>query len=235
MHITPERVLISLFLLACTAWLPAQTRYSLAEYMPNRAGDSLIFENIVPGATAPILISWPDMVEFRKQSVLKRTESTGGYRLETMDPADGWKLFLTGFSNGKEMIYDKPLLLLPPLLEHGAVYKSSSPFSVFSAGRREGSGVQHYEIKVEGNDSSRTPLRNFDDCIVLVTLATRTDPDGVRRGYEIKEWYARGFGLVKMAGEAFALDAKGARTRIVKAAGMLEKARIGGEGYKWGK
>ncbi len=227
------RLVSFILILVPTAWLTAQTRYPLSDYMPNQAGDSLRFENITPNAKDPILIAWPDTMEFRKQRVLKRTESTGSYRLEVVDPAEGWKLFLIGLHDGREMIFDKPLLLLPQQVEHGAVYKASSPFSVFASGRKQGSGVQHYEIKVEGNDSSRTPLRNFDDCLVLTTVAIRTDPDGVRRGYEIKEWYARGFGLIKMAGEAFTLDAKGARTRIVKAAGMLEKAKIGGESYKW--
>ncbi|HRJ15830.1 MAG TPA: hypothetical protein PLI34_12625 [Saprospiraceae bacterium] len=211
----------------------AQAKYRLADYMPNHAGDSLLFQNLNPAVKEPILIAWPDTATFKGQTVLERTESTGGRRLELLDPAEGWKLFLVGFQKGTDMIFEKPLLLLPAEVEHGAVYRSSSPFSVFSSGRKLGAGIQNYEIKVQGHDTSRTPLRNFGECLVIITTSTRTDTDGVRRGYEIKEWYARDFGLVKMAGEAFTLDAKGARTRVVKAAGMLEKAKVAGESYKW--
>lgn len=223
---------VFVFLPAGTVLLQAQDTYRIAEYMPNQLGDSLQFQNIVPGAKDPILIAWPDTVAFRKQLVLKRTESTGSHRLETID-VEGWKIWLIGMGQGREMIFDHPLILLPAVVEHGAAYKASAPFSVFSAGRKQGSGALHYEIQVEGNDSSSTPLQNFADCLVLSTLAIRSDPDGVRRGYEIKEWYAKGFGLVKMAGEAFTLDAKGGRSRVVKAAGVLEKAMIGGQGHKW--
>lgn len=211
----------------------AQAKYRLSDYMPNHAGDSLLFQNLHPAAKEPILIAWPDTATFKGQIVLERTESTGGRRLEWLDPSEGWKLFLIGLQKNTDMIFEKPLLLLPAEVEHGAVYRSSSPFSVYVAGRKAGAGMQQYEIKVEGHDTSRTPLRNFGECLVLITTANRTDADGVRRGYEIKEWYARDFGLVKMAGEAYTLDAKGARTRVVKAAGMLEKAKINGESYKW--
>lgn len=232
MNISPARIVCALFFAASAATLQAQATYPIAAYMPNQLGDSLQFQSIVPGAEGPLLVAWPDTVEFRKQLVLERTESAGSRRLERID-AEGWQIWLIGMGRGREMIFDKPMLLLPAVVEHGAVYKASSPFSLFLDGRRQGGGVQHFEIKVEGHDSSGTPLQNFGDCLLIVTTAIRQDPDGLRRGYEIREWYAKGFGLVKMAGEAFTLDAKGARTRIVKAAALLEKAKIGGVGFKW--
>ena len=126
----------------------AQTKYRLADYMPNHAGDSLLFQNLNPAIKEPILIAWPDTATFKGQTVLERTESTGGRRLELLDPAEGWKLFLIGFQKNTDMIFEKPLLLLPAEVEHGAVYRSSSPFSVFSSGRKLGAGIQNYEIKV---------------------------------------------------------------------------------------
>lgn len=225
---------IALFLIltGCLS-LSAQAKYSIAEYMPIQAGDSLVFQNLTPNAKDPILIAWPDTVSFRKQRVLKRIESTGSHRFETIDAVQGWQLYLIGMPNKQEIIFEKPMLLLPAEVEHGKTYTASSPFSLFADGRKYGSGVQQFEIRVDGHDTSRTPLQNFADCLVLTTISIRTDAGGIRRGYELKEWYARGFGLVKMAGEAFALDSKGARTRIVKAAGMLEKAKVAGEGHKW--
>jgi hypothetical protein len=222
-----------LFVLAGCFSLSAQAKYRLVEFMPAQAGDSLVFQNLTPNAKEPILVAWPQTVEFRKQPVLKRTESTGSHRFETVDAEQGWQLYLIGMPNKQDIIFEKPLLLLPAEVEHGKTYKTSSPFSLFSDGRKYGSGIQQFEIRVDGHDTSRTPLQNFAECLVINTISIRTDADGVRRGYELKEWYARGFGLVKMAGEAFVLDSKGARTRIVKAAGMLEKAMIAGEGHKW--
>lgn len=225
---------IALFLmLAGCLSLSAQAKYQIVEFMPAQPGDSLVFQNLTPNAKEPILIAWPDTASFRKQRVLKRIESTGSHRFETIDAVQGWQLYLIGMPNKQEIIFEKPMLLLPAEVEHGKTYKASSPFSLFSDGRKYGSGVQQFEIRVDGHDTSRTPLQNFADCLVLTTISTRTDADGARRGYELKEWYARGFGLVKMAGEAFVLDSKGVRTRIVKAAGMLEKAKVAGEGHKW--
>ncbi len=216
-----------------TSVLAAQGKYPVADYLPNHLGDSLRFQIIAPEAGGHFIVAWPDTQVFRKQTVLKRTESTGAWRLETIAPDKGWQWYALSLQRGREMVFETPLLVLPAEAEHGATYRQAANFTVYAGGRKQGGGALTVEVKVEGKDSSRTPLRNFDDCLVIITTLIHTDPDGIRRGYEAKEWYARHFGLVKMAGESFALDSRGNRLRAQKSAIMLEKAKIGGELYRW--
>jgi hypothetical protein len=211
----------------------AQTNYVLADYMPNRVGDSLVFDYFSGGIADSLLVAWPDTQLFKRQLAWKRKESTGAFRLETLDEQQGWQVFLIAPSTRRQFVFDSPAQLLPPAVQHGEVYTSEATFTTLDDGRKQGTGRFQFRVTVQGHDSSKTPLRNFGDCLVISTLATRTDSDGRKSGYELKEWYARNFGLVKMAGEAFNIDAKGNRTNIVKAAATIRKAKIGGVSYKW--
>ncbi len=234
MHtITPRQVHWLFLFCILTSVVVAQGKYPIADYLPNQLGDSLRFQTVAPEAGGHVMVAWPDTQVFRKQTVLKCTESTGAWRLETVTPDKGWQWYVLSLQRGQEMVFDMPLLVLPAEVEHGATYRQAATFAVYAGGRKQGGGALTIEVKVEGKDSSRTPLRNFDDCLVIVTTLTRTDPDGIRRGAETKAWYARHFGLVKMATESFALDARGNRLRTQKSAIMLEKAKIGGERYRW--
>lgn len=211
----------------------AQAGYTLHDYMPNSVGDSLVFDYFSGGAADSLLVAWPDTQLFKRQIVWKRTESTGAFRLETIHEQTGWQVFLIAPSTRRQFVFDSPAQLLPPAVQHGEVYTSEAAFTALDDGRKQGTGRFQFQVTVQGHDSSKTPLRNFGDCLVISTLATRTNPDGRKSGYELKEWYARNFGLVKMAGEAFNLDAKGNRTQIVKAAATIQKAKVRGVSYKW--
>jgi len=229
----PAYLVFGLWLLSVGIPLVAQTKYNLLEYIPNQLGDSLVFDNFAGGTAQTLAVAWPDTQLFKKQITLKRTESSGAFRLETIDAQRGWQIYLLAPSSRREFLFENPLQLLPPLVEHGASYTGETTYAHIVDGRKQGSGKIRFVVTVQGHDSSKTPLQSFGDCLVISTLVERTDPDGRRSGYELKEWYARNFGLVKMAGDAFNLDAKNTRTQIVKAAAMVKKAKINGIAYKW--
>jgi hypothetical protein len=223
--------LSSLLLLLFPAILPAQIVYNICDYLPNGVGDTLVFQHVSTGDS--IYVSWPSKQLFRGDSVNLRLESTGGRLFETIDYQAGWRIYMTGYPNRIEHIFNEALTILPPTVRHGETYQSAVEFSLINDGRKQGTGKQEYTIKVEGNDSSSTPFRNFGDCLVLNTLSIQTLPDGTKRGYQLKAWYARDVGLVKMAGETFQLDGKNNRTRVIKAAGILIKGRVGETSYNW--
>lgn len=223
----------SFLLLLFPLILPAQIVYNICDYLPNGIGDTLVFQHISANANDSLYVTWPSVHLFRGDSVLLRVESTGGRRFETIDNQAGWRIYMTGFPNRIEHIFNEALTILPAKVRHGETYQSAVEFSLSYDGRKQGTGKQEYAITVEGNDSSSTPFRNFGDCLVLNTLSIQTAPDGTKRGYQLKEWYARDVGLVKMAGEAFHLDGKNNRTRVTKAAGILIKGRVGVTSYNW--
>jgi hypothetical protein len=225
--------LSSFLLLLFPIILPAQIVYNICDYLPNGVGDTLVFQHISPNASDSIDVTWPSKHLFRGDSVTLRVESTGGRRLETIDNQAGWRIYMIGFPNRIEHFFNEALTILPPTVKHGETYQSAVEFSLINDGRKQGTGKQEYTIKVEGNDSSSTPFRNFGDCLVLNTLSIQTLPDGTKRGYQLKEWYARDVGLVKMAGEAFQLDSKNNRTRVFKTAGILIKGKVGEASYNW--
>ena len=220
-------------LLLISPLVQAQLTYNILDYIPNGVGDSLVYEQMSSLTPDSLLVAWPSLRALRKDSVLYRIESTGGRRYETLDDTLGWKIYMIGLPNAGDLVLQNGLGILPPVVKHGETYRSSAPFTVIRDGKKQGSGTLEYAITVEGNDSSQTPFRNFGDCLVLNTLSVRTDPDGIRRGYQLKEWYARGLGLVKMAGEAFTLDHRQQRVRVIKAAGILVKGKVGGVSYHW--
>lgn len=206
--------------------LQAQPAYRIADYMPIRLGDSLQLQNILGENLPPLVATYSDTLRFKGQLAFKRKENAQ-FRIEQMD-GTGLKLYAMGLGNGKEIVFDQPLTLLPASVKQGEVIKLESNYIFLENKQKKGAGRQTFEIKVEGNDSSRTPLQNFADCFVITTTAIRYPTGGTPEGYTVKEWFARDVGLVKSAGEVFSINAAGKRLPKGRIALMLERAVVNG-------
>ncbi len=206
--------------------LTGQPSYRIADYMPMRLGDTLQLQNMLDNKLPPLVATYSDTLRFRGQLAFKRKENNQ-FRIEKLDAA-GWKLFAMGLGNGKELVFDQPITLLPATVKQGELIKGEANYILLEAKQKKGSGRQTVEIKVEGNDSSQTPLQNFSDCFVITTTVIRYPAAGAAEGYSIKEWYARNIGLIKAAGDVFSLNAAGKRVPKGKIALMLERAVANG-------
>jgi hypothetical protein len=203
-----------------------QPAYRIADYMPMRLGDTLQLQNMLDEKLPPLVATYSDTLHFKGQFAFKRKENAQ-FRIEQLD-AGGWKLFAVGLGGGKEIIFDQPPTLLPATVKQGVVIKLESNYILLETKQKKGSGRQTFEIKVEGNDSSRTPLQNFADCFVITTTVIRYPAGGTTEGYTVKEWYARDIGLIKSAGEVFTVNAAGKRLPKGRVALMLERAVVNG-------
>lgn len=205
----------------------AQT-FKLADYLPLRIGDSLQLQNMLGDKLPPLVIAYPDTIRFRGMPVVRRVENGGKQTLERLD-AKGWQWFTMGLDKNKELILESPITILPASVEQGENHVWETSYTLLENKQKRGGGKIRIDIKVEGNDSSRTPLQNFADCLVFTTTVTRTPTGSLAEGYTLKEWYARDIGLIKAAGEVFALTSSGKRQSKGRIALMLERAVIKGK------
>lgn len=215
--------LLVVFVLAADA----QT-FQLADYLPLRIGDSLQLQNMLGEKLPPLVITYPDTIRFRGLPVVRRIENGGKQTLERLD-AKGWQWFTIGLDKTREMILESPIMVLPASVEQGENHVWETTYALLENKQKRGGGKIRIEIKVEGNDSSRTPLQNFADCLVFTTTVIRSPTGSPAEGYTIKEWYARDIGLIKAAGEVFAMTSSGKRQSKGRIALMLERAVIKGK------
>ncbi len=226
------QTIISSFLfltIACAGF--GQQAFSTREYFPNQLGDSLQFANALGEKLPPYVLAWPKKEAFKSDTLLQRTESTGESRLEAYLPGKGLAVYKMDLKEGQEIILERPVILIPDTVRQWQTYKDAAPYAIAENGVKKGSGMFSFEVKVEGADSAKTPLFNFSECLVIHTVAERKDGvTGSVRGYKLKEWYAKGAGLVKVVGEAYWLNPQGKPVKApARIAAMLERALVDGE------
>lgn len=216
-------LLAGLFSFASTA----QSRFLLADYLPNRAGDTLQLRYALPAAKSdePMLFTF----EAAPEGMLKQLLNGNSFQLWSIDSLHGWAIHQMGEAEGFAHVLEKPLLLAPAVVEQGGEYSGQSAYTTFEKGRRTGSGLLTAVVRVHGHDSSSSHLRNFGDCLVITTTFEHRRPGGVVIGQELKQWLARGVGVVKIAGTRYRKNESGQLRSSEKLAALLEKAFVGGE------
>lgn len=190
------RLVFLLYACLLTFTLPGQTAIERDQYLVNRPPDSLFLYNIIAKDT--IVISYredpQDSTRYRQifgelGSWTMKERKDQPAALESIQLASGW-----------EYRFETPLELLPAALQTWQTFSLEAAFIAYYRGARRGKGLFQMEIKMQNKDSARTPLRNFGDCIVLTTKANTQGSGFPSLSYELKEWYARELGLVKLAG-----------------------------------
>lgn len=209
----------------------AQLSFQVSEYRSALPGDTLVLKNMLGEQLEPLIITY-DTVRFRGQLVTRRLDNERIQRLEQFG-ANGWQLFTLGIGAGKELVFETPLLLMPASVKQGQVFEQKVGYAFIEQKQKKGTGTLTYSVKIEGNDSSRTPLQNFADCLVTTTTITRQATGSkIIEGHTIKEWYARGFGLIKAAGETYTINTAGKQQINGHIAIMLERAVVNGQLYE---
>lgn len=207
--------------------LQAQARFAITDYYANKARDTLVFETSVGRAFSSQAFIYSE-VNFRNQTVLKRTESTQGFRFEKLN-SNG--LSILGFQtpDGQELQLEKPLLFLPATVQERQVQRDTTHYTILKNGVMQGTGVLLIETEVEGFMSAETPLRNFVNCLIINTKIIQKVANGRQSISEWKEWYAKGIGLVNAIVRTYQLEATGKASPLHITMYQLEKAQLGGK------
>jgi len=227
-----HQIIITLFLFLITTCASfGQQAFSARAYFPNQLGDSLQLANALGDKLPPYVLAWAKMEAFKNDTLLVRSESNGDSRLEEYLPGKGLAIYKIDLKEDQEVLLERPVILIPDSVRQWQTYKDAVPYTLVEKGIKKGSGTQSFEVKVEGGDSAKTPLFNFSECLVIHTTSERKDgTTGSVRGYKLKEWYAKGIGLVKVVGEHYWLNPQGKPVKApVKVAAMLERALVNGE------
>lgn len=208
--------------------LLAQQGIVIANFMPAKAGDSLFFQNAIQ-TNAPLITLFYAPVELRKQAALQRSESIGIARTEIQNEK-GLQILLLRMPDGRELLLDEPLQLLPNKVDANHTYRDTVRYTLLREGAKIGNGILQSEIVVESFISAETPLRNFANCLVISCQFVMKPLSGTVEFYEAKEWYAPGVGLVKSFIKTYKYDLSGKAANIQSYAILLQKAFVGG---KW--
>lgn len=209
-------------LIICTPQIVAQKTFKVIDYMPQKVGMEWQFRNNVKDGLSPIIVKNAEMSLFGNIKTIKRTENNGDYRLQTITNR-GLEVYQLYFIGNRFIEYEKPVLLIPEKVIIGELYKSDSRYKTTVNKELKETGIQTYEVKPERIEDVKTPLRRFRKCLVFRTIALRIDESGLQKGYELEEWYAKGFGAVKVVGTLFWKNAKGDITRTFRVDAEIEK------------
>ncbi len=193
-----SRALFSLFILLLTgalSVLPKESYGQTASYLPNHAGDTLIYQLLNTPDGPPRVCVYTDH-DFRGQTVLKTADSNGAFRLESFT-ARGWEWYLIRLADGTEVLLDHPMTVLPGTVEQGQTIEVKETCSLLKNAQKTGQGKVSVQMTVEGIDSAHMPFRNFEECLTL-TLHFKLEKGTVTlQEYTEKMWFAPGIGLVK--------------------------------------
>ncbi|MBK7870241.1 MAG: hypothetical protein IPJ74_05900 [Saprospiraceae bacterium] len=201
-----------IFNLLCSL-ITAQNSISIADYIINQSGDSLVFENI---ARPELPLHYLQFQADSSSQQFWRIESDGQRRWESKDQ-EGWKLYALSLTAQTYML-ENPLLLYPVIFEKYKIYNSKTPYTT-----DETTGVLTLEVNAQGFETAQAPLRNFTDCLKIEIRMSFTEKNNPVLVIEIIEWYAKNIGLVKMIKNTYY---KNSRTTI---AGLLQKAQLSGK------
>jgi hypothetical protein len=135
-------------------------------------------------------------------------------RIESFHPEDGLRVHRLGLGRSGELVYETPLVILPAMMEPGAIHSSESRFS------RKGSflagpGLHSVEAELLAVEDLELGSDVHPDCLRIRRRETRTEFDGSQEIYQATEWYARKIGLVKVSGERLEKDGHGETLSIV--------------------
>ena len=207
--------------------LQAQARYCLADYLSNSPNDTLQLRYALPAYRIgqPMLLSF----EALENGLIKRVLNSETYQSYAIDSLQGWAIHQLGEVQGVTYLLEEPLVLAPNIVAQGEEFFGQTSYTALENGRRTGKGMVSSKVKIQGHDSTSSYLYNFGDCLVLRTTLEYHTPDGVAIGQELKQWFARGVGLVKVAGTQYKKNKNGQFVFSEKLAALLEEAFIGGK------
>ena len=180
--------------------LEAQT-IKVMDYFPSNVGDSWSYKNNVKDGQSAILIHVSQKAEFSGLTVFQRDENNGDHRYQTVDGSKGLAIHHLYFKGDRTIDYPSPMVVFPAAMKLGDKHHAEGAYTTMDKGQVTEKGTQTYDTTFEAVEDTDTPLGVFKNCAVLRTRALRTTPDGAQKGYNLREWHAKGVGPVKVMGE----------------------------------
>ncbi len=129
-------------------------------------------------------------------------------RVESFHAEEGLLVHRLGLGRSGEVVYERPLPILPAHLKSGEVYTSRRTF-MMRGGFKLGAGDYYVEAELLDVEDLTLGSEVHPECLRIRRHETRTDFDQTQEVYDATEWYARGIGLVKVQGERSEKSADG--------------------------
>jgi hypothetical protein len=131
-------------------------------------------------------------------------------RVESFDPEEGLLVHRLGLGRmGGELVYERPLPILPARLTTGEIHSSQRRFARMRGGSKEDVGAHYVEAELLGVEDLSISGEVFPDCLRIRRHETRMDFSGGQAVYDATEWYAKGVGMVKAQGQRLEKDEHG--------------------------
>lgn len=130
-------------------------------------------------------------------------------RVESYDAEEGYLVHRVVFGRLGELVYERPLSILPPKMNPGEVYSSQRRFARMRGGMKEDVGAHYTEAELLGVEELSIEGEVFGECLRIRRHETRMDFGGGQEVYDATEWYGKGVGLVKVQGERLQKDDQG--------------------------
>ena len=128
---------------------------------------------------------------------------------QKVDSEQGLLVYSASTSEGEQINYERPVVLLPIHMKEGQVHTSQRRFVRLVNGEKRDVGAHYFEAELIG----KTAFQQFDDCLKIRRYSVRMDFKGTQLSEKVIEWYAKGVGLVKSEGERLWQNAKGVVVR----------------------
>ncbi len=128
---------------------------------------------------------------------------------QELDPERGLLVHEGTTEDGGRLVYERPVVVLPPVMTVGETHTSLRRFVLRRGGERAGVGSHYFEAELVGVET----LEGHGECLKIRRHMLRMDFAGTQQGENVTEWYAASKGVVKRTGERFWKDAAGETTR----------------------
>lgn len=128
---------------------------------------------------------------------------------QPLDPERGLLLSESETSDGGQLVYERPVVVLPPVMTVGETHSSLRRFVLRRNGEKAGVGSHYFEAELLGTEV----LEEHGECLKIRRHVLRMDFSGAQHGENLTEWYAAGKGVVRRTGERFEKDASGRTVR----------------------
>ena len=203
----------------------AQDSIIIANFLPNQLGDQLFYEQANLNYT--FTLHYQDARTISPVALIACNKGQSTQYLETTDKKEGWQIAQIIYNKSRK-ICERPLNILPAKVETNQHYKDEVTFYNFENGIRKKQGKISTETLVLPLQAVETPLRDFQNCLVLQRSITQRIGKKILTE-EWQEWYAKDIGLVKANGHIYSVSPKKGKTLEKEVQLSLDKAIINGK------
>ena len=193
-----------------------------AQLLPQNPGDSLMFQDVSSNKQDCIWITYS-----QSNTILKESLSQIDFHLFQKTDSAG-VLWLWGIHyNGVEWQLETPVPILDPARKRQRVESTVSCIRKEN-GKNIEKAIFTVAFYIQGYDSGKTPMRNFDTAWVVDQTIVEKGQSDQQHSWVLKSWYVPGVGCVKRVIEASLVSKKTGQVQAQKLALLLQAAKTKG-------